>query len=301
MRLLRSCSLVLLVASATACSRKVLPPVPESTTPPPLRLEFRPPEDSVLTETVKSSLQRRGAPGSQEAVLTTVTRFTPEQGGWLLTQRVTQARYSRDGAPVETLVDDVLTRFDLRVRLAADGAYVRVVEPEVALAALDAVAPPGQDVTPLEAFFAPDALESRTRGEWAVKYGGLYGRTLAPGQHSYVVGTVPLGGREVTYLLERTFHGTGPTEQGEAMVFTLRCLEAPGEGASQELHEALLLAGNPQLTPGVECEGEQLLGRGRFLPVRRGLTLKATLDGETWTWATQSALESLRAPEEERR
>lgn len=301
MRLLRSCSLVLLVASATACSRKVLLPVPEPTAPRPLRLEFRPPEDSLLTETVKSSLQRGGVPGSQEAVLTTVTRFTREQGGWLLTQRVTEARYSLNGAPVETLVDDVLTRFVLRVRLAADGAYVGVVEPEAALAALEAVAPPRQDVSLLEDFFAPDALEARTRGEWEVAYGGIYGRTLAPGQRSYAVGTVPLGGREVAYLLERTFHGTRTTEQGEAMVFTLRCLEAPGEGASQEVRETLVLAGNPKLTPGVECEGEQLLGRGRFLPVRRGLTLKATLDGETWTWATQSALESVRAPEEERR
>jgi hypothetical protein len=43
-----------------------------------------------------------------------------------------------------------------------------------------------------------------------------------------------------------------------------------------------------------------LLGKGRFLPVRRGLTLRATVGGATWTWTTQSALESLQAPEEER-
>jgi predicted CoA-binding protein len=40
-----------------------------------------------------------------------------------------------------------------------------------------------------------------------------------------------------------------------------------------------------------------LLGKGRFLPVRRGLTLRATVGGETWTWTTRSALESLQAPE----
>jgi hypothetical protein len=301
MRLLRSSFLLLLVALASACSRNVPSLVPKPGAPPSPRLEFRPPADAVLTESLKSSVGRGGAPGTQDAELTTVTRFTPEQGGWLLSQRVTRARYTRDGAPVETLVDDVLMRFVLRVRLASDGAYVSVVEPEAALAALAAVAPAGQDVSPLEGFFAPEALENRTRAEWDVKYGGLYGRAWEPGAGSYVVGTVPLGGREVTYLLERTFSGTVPTEHGEAMLFSLRCLEAPGADASPQVLEALSQAGNPELTPGVQCEGEQLLGRGRFLPVRRGLTLRATLDGETWTWAAKSQLESLRAPEEERR
>ncbi|MCY1075633.1 hypothetical protein [Archangium lansingense] len=300
MRLLCSCSLLLLVALASACSRNVPSLVPESRAPPPPRLEFRPPDDAVLTESLKSSVGRGGAPGAQEAELTTVTRFTPEQGGWLLTQRVTQARYTRDGTPVDTLVDDVLTRFSLRVRLSGDGTFVRVVEPETALAALNAVVPAGQDVSLLEGFFAPDALEARTRAEWEVKYGGLYGRAWAPGEQSYAVGTQPLGGREVTYLLERTFTGTQLTEHGEAMVFTLRCLAAPGAEAPQAVREALSLAGDPELTPGVQCEGEQLLGRGRFLPVRRGLTLRATWGDETWTWTAKSQLESLQAPEEER-
>lgn len=301
MCLLRSCSLLLLVALASACSRKVPSLVPEPGAPPPTRLEFRPSGDEALTETLTSSVRREGAPGVQEAELTTVTRFAPEEGGWLLTQRVTRARYTRDGALVETLVEDVLTRFPLRVRLAGDGAYVRVVEPEAALEALGAVAPAGQDVSDLARFFAPEALEARTRDEWEVKYGGLYGRAWEPGERSYAVGTVPLGGHEVTYLLERTFAGARPTGYGEAMVFSLRCLEAPGPDASQKMLQALSLAGDPELTPGVECEGEQLLGGGRFLPVRRGLTLRAALDGETWTWATRSALEPPREPEEEQR
>jgi hypothetical protein len=178
---------------------------------------------------------------------------------------------------------------------------VRVVEPEAALAALKEVAPEGQDVSPLERFFAPEELEERTREEWEVKYGGLFGRGLELGQHSYVVGRLPLGGHEVTYLLERTVVGTLLIDQGEAWVFSLRCLGVPGEEASAAVRETLRLAGDPELTPGVECEGEQLLGRGRFLPVRRGLTLRATLDGETWTWATQSALAPPRTSEEEKR
>ncbi|MFY0524742.1 hypothetical protein ACN28I_16805 [Archangium gephyra] len=300
MRLLHSSFLLLLVALVSACSRNAPSLVPAPGAPPPARLEFKPPDGAVLTESLKSSVGWSGAPGTQDAELTTVTRFTPEQSGWLLTQRVTQARYTREGAPVETLVDDVLTRFPLRVRLAGDGTFVGVVEPEAALAALAAVAPAGQDVSLLEGFFAPEALEARTRAEWEAKYGGLYGRAWEPGAQSYVVGTVPLGGREVTYLLERTFTGTLPTEHGEAMVFSLHCLAAPGAEASPRVLEALSQAGDPELTPGVQCEGEQLLGRGRFIPVRRGLTLRATLGDETWTWAAKSQLESLQAPEEER-
>ncbi|WP_257462610.1 hypothetical protein [Archangium lipolyticum] len=295
---LRSCSLLFLVVVTAACKRNVPSLVPEPTSSPPSRLEFQPSVDSALTETVKSTV-RGGASGTRDAEMTTVTSFTPERDGWLLTQRVTRAGYSQDGTPVDTLVDDVLTRFTLRVRLAADGTYVQVVEPEAALVALKDVAPAGVDVTPLERFFSPETLEASTRNEWQVKYGGLYGRGLELGQRSYAVGTVSLGGREVTYLLERTVAGTLLTEYGEAWVFSLRCLDAPGDTAPPDVQDTLRLAGNPTLTPGVQCEGEQLLGRGRFLPVKREFTLRAPLDGDTWTWATRSALESPRAPEEE--
>ena len=163
------------------------------------------------------------------------------------------------------------------------------------------MAPAGADVAPLELLFAPESLEARARTEWEVKYGGVYGHPLARGQHGYAVGTLALGGHEVTYLLERTFSGWRLTEYGEVWVFTLRCLGAPGEKAPAAQLETLHRAGDPSLTPGVECEGEQLLGEGRFLPVRRGFTLRVKQDGDTWTWATRSVLESSRAPQEETR
>jgi len=300
MRTHRFCVLLLLVVSTAACRRDIPPLSLKPTASPPLRLEFLPPADSVLTETVKSSVRRDGAPGAQEADMTTVARFTADQGGWLLTQRVTQARYSRDGAPVQTLVDDVLTRFPLRVRLAADGTYVQVVDPEAARVALQAVAPEGQELLALERFFSPESLEARTRDEWEMRYGNLYGQGLSPGRSTYVVGSVPLGGQEVTFVLERTFTGTLLTEYGEVVVLTLRCLDAPVDKMTAEVRQMLWREEYPPLTAGVQCEGEQLLGKGRFLPVRRGLTLRATVGGETWTWTTQSALESLQAPEEER-
>lgn len=300
MRPLRSYSLLFLVALSAACHRNIPSLVPTPAAPPPPRLEFRPPEDSELTETVKSSLSHSGAPETLVAEMTTVSRFSSEPGGWLLTQRVTRAGYSRDGVPVKTPVEEVLTRFLLRVRLAADGTYVQVVDPTAAQKAVKAVTPAGQDASALEAFFDPEALDARTRAEWDVKYGGLYGRALPePGQRVYGVGSVSIGGHEVTYLLERTFTGTMLSSYGEAMVFALRCLEDPGEDAPPAVLEALRLAGNPELTPGVQCEGEQLLGRGRFLPVRRDLTLRAEWDGQTWTWATHSELESVQALDKE--
>jgi hypothetical protein len=302
MRPSRSCLLPLLVLPVAACTRGPPPPltVPASKAPPPLRLEFRPPVDSALIETATSSVRRDGAEGVQEAELTTVSRFTrEEQGTWLLTQRVRQARSTQGGLPVKTPVDELLTRVPLRVRLAADGTFVRVPEPGAFLSVLRAGKPEGRQWTALERFFAPELVEARARREWEVKYGKLSGRALVPGRHTYGVDTVSLGGREVTYLLERTFTGTLLTEHGEAAVFTLRCLGEPGEEAPAEVGEALEAAGEVTLTPGVECEGEQLLGRGRFLPVRRGLTLRAPVDGETWTWAVRSALESAQPLEEE--
>lgn len=134
-----------------------------------------------------------------------------------------------------------------------------------------------------------------------MKYGGLYGRTLTPGQHTYAVGRVALGGLEVVYVVDRLFTGWQLTEYGEALAFTLRCLAPPDAAAEPAVREALRTAGDPEVTAGVECEGEQLLGRGRFLPVRRGFTLRAKRENDTWTWATRSALESLRTPEEEQR
>ncbi|ATB27451.1 hypothetical protein [Melittangium boletus] len=301
MRTLPPSFLLLLAASVTACHRDIPSLEPRFAVEPPLRPQFVPPEDSLLTETVKSSLRHSGSPGSQDAEMTTVSRFSPEDRAWLLTQRVTQSRHTRDGAEVRSLVDDVLQRAPLRLRLAADGTYVRLAEPDAVLAAVRALPSTGLDVTPLERFFAPDVLEGRTREEWEVKYGGLYGRSLVPGQRGYAVGRLSLGGGEVTYLLERTFTGTQLTEHGEALVFSLRCLAAPGDTSPQAVRDTLRAAGDPEPTPGVECGGEQLLGKGRFLPVRREFTLRAELGGETWTWTTQSTLASLRALEEETR
>jgi hypothetical protein len=287
----------LLAAPGTACHRAIASLDPVFPVESSVRTRFQPPQDTALTERVSSSLRRGDAADVQEAEMTTVTRFTAEPNAWRLGQRVTQARYTRAGVPVRSLVDTVLSRVEVAWRLAEDGTFVELAEPAVQWARVQDVlrreAAPGLDVTPLERFFAPDTLAERLRSEWEVKYGGIYGRTLVPGQRGYAVGSLPLGEGRVTYLLERTFLGTRLTEHGEALVFSLVCLGPPGSTSPEAVREALREAGEPELTPGVECGGEQLLGRGRFLPVRWEFTLRAEVGADTWSWATRSTLESL--------
>ncbi len=296
---------VCVALAATACSTRTSPPplAPAPAAPPPLRLEFRPPTDVALIETVKSSLRRGATSGAQEVELTTDSRFTSEQGRWLLTQRVTQASTTQDGAPVETPVDDILQRLTMKARLAADGTFVDLLNPEAVETALHEVVPEGATgVEALERYFHPEAVEVRARREWELKYGGLYGRGLSEGQKTWTVSTVMVDAHVLTYLLERTFTGTLLTEHGEAVTFALRCVGLPREDSPDAgpVRAVLEAAGRPELSPGVQCEGEQVLGRGRFLPVRRSLTVRAPVQGGDWTRTVQSMLQSLQPLEGEK-
>ena len=49
-------------------------------------------------------------------------------------------------------------------------------------------------------------------------------------------------------MLERTVTGTELTDQGDALVVGLKCLDSVPEDAPTELREALEEAGNPGLT-----------------------------------------------------
>jgi hypothetical protein len=284
------CALVL-----AACTKPATSLVPEAGAPPPVRLDFRPPVDRALTERVQSSrvVERGGSRQAEEAEMTTVSRFTPAENGWQLVQTVSRARMTRGGAPVETVVDDVLSRFPMRIRLAADGAFVKVVNADEGLKALRQVVPAGPQAGPLEAFFAPESIETRARRAWQARYGGLLQRNLTVGQHTWGVDSFPAGDTEVVYLLQRTVSGTELTDQGDALVLSLRCLDAVPDDAPAQLREALEEAGAPALTPGVTCEGEQAVARGYFVPVRRSLTVRAVVGDATWTLSTQTKLEML--------
>jgi hypothetical protein len=194
---------------------------------------------------------------------------------------------------VVTVVDEVLTRAPLRVRLAADGAFVKVLNADEGLKALRQVVPAGQQAGALEAFFAPEAVETRARREWDAKYGGLLQRNLTVGQHTWAVEGFITAEGEVRYVLDRMVTGTELTDQGDALVLSLKCLDALPEDVPGELREVLEEAGSPALTPGVACEGEQVVARGYFVPIRRTLTVHGREGDATWTLATQTRLEML--------
>jgi hypothetical protein len=260
-----------------------------------LRVEFQPPVDRVLTESVHGTrvVEAGGQTLREEAEVLTESRFTPVEGGWLLAQAAPRSHRLREGQAVPSVVDAVLARFTLRVQLAADGTFVKLVGAESAQEALRQVVPADQDAGALERFFAPESLEARARREWEAKYGGLFQRNLVEGQRTWAVDGFAAGDMDVTYLLERTVQGTRATEYGDALVLSLRCLDTVPKDAPKELVEVWGEAGSPALTPGVSCQGEQVVARGRFVPVRRELKVNAVVKGETWTFTTESQAQQL--------
>ncbi|MFP2900829.1 hypothetical protein [Corallococcus sp. 4LFB] len=288
------CCLVLSLAAG--CTSRYPPLNPAPGLPPPVRLDFKPPVDRLLTESVRATrtLQREGQPEVRdEAAFTTETRFAPSDGGWRVAQAVRTPRQVHDGRDVPSLSGAVLERFTLRMQLAADGTFVKLVGPEAAQDALRQVAPEGTGVPEVEDFFTPEALETRARREWEAKYGGLLQRNLVEGQRTWAVDYVAVDGEERAYLLERTVEGTRPTTFGDAVVLSLRCLDALPPKAPAELRAAWTEAGSPELAKGVTCEGEQVVAWGRFIPVRRLLKVQAVGKGGTLTLTTESQAEML--------
>jgi hypothetical protein len=295
--LLWSC---LLLSLGTGCTSRYPPLNPAPGLPPPVRLDFKPPVDRLLTESVRATrtLQREGQREVRdEAAFTTETRFTPSDGGWRVAQSVRTPRQAHDGQDVPSLSGAVLERFTLRLQLAADGTFVKLVGAEAAQEALRQVVPEGTGVPPgvleVERFFSPDALEIRTRREWEAKYAGLLQRNLVEGQRTWAVDSVDVNGQERAFILERTVQGTRLTAFGDAVVMTLQCLDALPPKAPAELRAAWAEAGSPELAKGVTCEGEQVVTWARFIPVRRLLKVKAVEAGTTLTLTTESQAEAL--------
>jgi hypothetical protein len=292
---------VLLVLLTAGCK------TPRSTFPPPgdsapvVRLDFRPPEGTPLVEHLVSArgVRRGEAPEEEERVeLESVTSFRREGRTWVLSQQVSRARSWRGGRALDTPVDDVVGAAPLELVLAPDGAFVRVAQPERWERALLALPLDAAVQARLRDYFAPEAVEARSRQEWEAKYAGLFQRNLVVGQRLYTLERQRAGEREVGYVLERTLAGTEPSVWGPALVFHLRCLGKVDEAAPLELRAALLGAPEAALEPSVECEGEQVVAGSPFVPVRSALTVSATVAGEDgereawrWTQRTTASLE----------
>ncbi|MBF5042831.1 hypothetical protein FGE12_10540 [Aggregicoccus sp. 17bor-14] len=309
-RLGRLALALLALSAASGCKRRsTLVPATEYVQP--LRLEFRPPvgRDVVEDITVRtrpgaadlaaSSDAASDAPPTDELTLRTVSRFAPDHQAWVLTQRTTALQLRHEGADVQSPLAPLLLRVPLRVQLARDGAFVRVLEAEGLESALAEAGLDPQVQAQAQALLGAEAQQQRVQREWTARYGGVYGRNLQLGQRLYALDAVAVGGRERGYVLERTLSGTLLTDFGEALVFQLRCLGQPPPGAPAELQAQLASSDAPALEPSVSCEGEQVLARGTFVPVRSRLSVHVQEPGadggapQAWTWSRSSVAQRL--------
>ena len=294
---------LLALSAAPACKRRsTLVPATEYVQP--LRLEFHPPVgrdvvEDITVRTRPGPEASSDAPPTDELTLRTVSRFVPERQAWVLTQRTTALQLRHQGADVQSPLAPLLLRVPLRVQLARDGAFVRVLEAEGLESALAEAGLEPQVQAQAQALLGAEAQQQRVQREWTARYGGVYGRNLQLGQRLYALDAVAVGGRERGYVLERTLSGTLLTDFGEALVFQLRCLGQPPPGAPPELQAQLAASDAPALEPSVSCEGEQVLARGTFVPVRSRLSVHVQEPGadggapQAWTWSRSSAAQRL--------
>jgi hypothetical protein len=238
----------------------------------------------------------KGTPWTESVEATVRSRFEAgERGTWRLTQEVSSVALKRNGEAVQNRLAELVTRFPLKLELAADGAFVRVLEPEAAEAAVRATFGP-EEAESLLPFFSAQALEQQAKREWEAKYGGLFGRDLAVGQTFYALEALGLtSGKQLEYAVERRVLGKVVTAYGEALVLELRCLGVLEGAAKAEVRRLMTEQGVKALEPSVLCEGRQEVVGSPFVPVSTRMRLVAhpkALDG---TSPVEIALERVAA------
>ncbi|MGA9521804.1 MAG: hypothetical protein WBV82_10080 [Myxococcaceae bacterium] len=246
-------------------------PFPEPQEPPPeaIRIEFEPPRGRTLVEHSTVTRTKRDPEGTahKERVEATLhSRFEPNDEGYVFTQEIPSVRVTRDGVPVESPLVQLVTGFPLRVQLAKDGAFVRLLNPEDAEAAVRKAFPKPEEAEAVLRFFTPGALEAQARREWDSRYGELFGRNLRKGSVWYGVETLEVGGEQHPYLVERRVEGTKPTVEGRDLVIHLGCPATVQAAADPEAARQVLEAADIEEVRPVECDGEQLVALNPFLP-----------------------------------
>ena len=235
---------------------------------PPLKVEFQPPPSLTERFRVRRSPAAGVAPVQVEG--REELRFAREGAGWVVSRRVLE--WTAPGG-AETPYARAVRAVVVRSQLALDGTFVRVLEPGAPAAALEAAGVTGEEARALERFFAPHEVERAEAEAWAARTAGLFGRSLAVGRPVEVAGALPLqGGGDARYVLRRTLTGSVVTDHGEALVFDLRCV--PGAAGAAPAN------GGPGPAV-VTCAGEQVVARGRFVPVRSRLEVR-TPDGSVY-------------------
>jgi hypothetical protein len=237
---------------------------------PPVRVGFAPaPKEELRERSITTRTEGEGGAQRAEAVTAELTsRFDPEGDGWVLTQQVTQVAVRSGGVEVQSPLAELVTRFPLKLRLAKDGDFIRLLNPQDARRAVEETFSDPQQAEAVLAYFTPEALEAQARREWTARYGALFERNLEVGTALYAVESfVTSFGKEVSYLVERLVI-EAPSDGGARRVrLALSCPVDPAQAKSQPQAEAALEAsGRPALEPTVRCVGEQQLELAPFSP-----------------------------------
>lgn len=245
----------------------------------PVRVSFVPPEGTPIIERLFTTRSEGADAGSDtQGVQATLTSTFERSGdGWLLTQRLSEVKAERDGASVESPFLALMTRFPIRLRLAKDGAFVRLANPEDAEAAIRATFPDPEQAAVVLRYLTPEAIETQAKIEWNGKYGELLGRDVLPGHAWYAWETIPLvAGAELGYVLERKVAQLRQGQQGRELVLSLSCPASPDAAANSLAMRGLLEShDDPALDPTVACGGEQIIGLEPFVPRSLRLELSA--------------------------
>jgi hypothetical protein len=266
-------------ASAVTPRAVTATPLPPGKT---LRFEFAPAAGKTFVE--ESRVSRREAPlggngpGHGETVSASLSsRLDAAADGWSVLQRVSAVSITRDGKLWEDPLVRLVTQFPIKISVTAAGDFHALLNPADAAEAVRKTFSNPIERDTLLRYFTPEALESQARREWDQKYAGILGKDLGQGTALYSVETLGMTtGSEVRYVMERTLAGTATSPWGEAVVLSVHCIAKPEEARDPAAVRMLLDRDDVSLEPSSRCEGQQVIARSPFVPVRSWLSFHAT-------------------------
>lgn len=269
-----------------ACKSAPKPfPEPTQVAAAPVRADFKPPLAQEIVERSVTSRAEQVVGGSnvEESVTATLqSSFEKLEDGYRLTQVMPEVIVVRNGQRVENPLVQFVTKLPIIVKLAPDGSFVELMNPQDVERVIRESFPQQQADAILK-YFASNALEAQARREWNAKYGAFLGRDVAPGFAWYAVESIATNvGQEVPFVLERKVRGVRQGERGRELVIDFACPTSPSTAANPDAMQATLEEqGGPALDPSLSCRGEQIVALDPFLPVSSTLEVTANATLET--------------------
>lgn len=271
-------SLALVVA---ACKSAPQPfPEPTQVQTPPSRIVFQPPLQKEVVERSTTTRAEQGQAGMvEESVTATMnSRFDAEGQGFKLTQAISSVEVTRNGERIDNPLVSLVTRFEVIVKLAEDGSFVELLNPEAAEKAVRETFPDARQAEEILKYFTADALEAQAREEWRNKYGEFLGRDVYQGMAWYgLEGISTSAGEEISYVLQRKVVGVRQGDFGRELVIEYSCpLKSELAQNADAMQRLLEEKGAPALDPTVTCSGEQRVALEPFMPLTNTLEVTAS-------------------------